>query len=646
MQTPKALSACTLCLSLAAAAAEDRPDILLADFEGEDYGAWTVEGEAFGKGPARGALPGQMEVGGYLGKGLVNSFAGGDGATGTLTSPEFTIERKRLNFLAGGGKHPEEVFLRLLVEGKPAAVATGANSERLRWRSWNVTDHEGKKARIEIVDRHTGGWGHINADHFVQSDVEPRVVDERDPALAAAARSVEKAAAGVAGDRTRPRYHFLPAANWMNDPNGPLHHDGWYHLFFQHNPYGDRWDRMHWGHARSRDLVRWERLPIALWPSRELGEEHCFSGCAALDAKGRPMLLYTSIGHEEPECWAAVPEDDELLRWRKHPANPLLRESSASAKLFEWRDPFFFRHQGHAYLVHGGNLNASKGGQAVVTLHRAEDGDLTRWSFAGILFTHPDPTVGNIECPNFFPLGDKWVLIVSPHRECDWFTGTFDAATGKFTAERRGKVDHSRSYYAPNGLEDPAGRRVLWGWVRDFKEGKGWNGCLTLPRVLALGKDGALLQEPIPALKALRGKRLTHPPFMLESAVRAVKEDHGDRTETRAIIEPRGAKRCGFRVGGTGEGAKVVTIAYQEGMLEVAGVRAPLPLAEGEKLDLRAFIDESVLEVYVNDGRECVTRVIDLGEGDVAITAFAEDGRADFHELDLWELDGIWPDAP
>jgi len=81
----------------------------------------------------------------------------------------------------------------------------------------------------------------------------------------------------------------------MNDPNGTIYRDGWYHLFYQHNPYGDDWGHIHWGHARSRDLARWEHLPIALWPSAEKREAHCFSGCAAIDGTGRPMIFYTSI---------------------------------------------------------------------------------------------------------------------------------------------------------------------------------------------------------------------------------------------------------------------------------------------------------------------------------------------------------------
>ncbi|MDY3552272.1 GH32 C-terminal domain-containing protein [Gemmata sp. JC717] len=158
--------------------AEDRKDVLVADFEGRTYGAgWKTTGTAFGPGPAAGALPGQMSVSGFLGKGLVNSFLNGDDSTGTLTSPELTIDRKYLNFLVGGGKHPGKTCINLLVGGKVARTATGPNdrpggSEHLDWHSWDVTEFAGQKAVIEIVDQQKGGWGHINVDHIVLSDTK------------------------------------------------------------------------------------------------------------------------------------------------------------------------------------------------------------------------------------------------------------------------------------------------------------------------------------------------------------------------------------------------------------------------------------------------------------------------------------------
>ncbi len=169
----------TLCLSSFAFAADD---ILIADFEGQTYDQWQVTGQAFGPGPARGTLPSQMEVSGYLGKGLVNTFFNGDNTKGTLTSPEFKIERKYINFLIGGGMYPNEACINLLIDDMIVRTATGPNdkpggSERLSWSNWDVSEFAGKTARIRIVDERTGGWGHINIDHIVQSDEKIEPVD-------------------------------------------------------------------------------------------------------------------------------------------------------------------------------------------------------------------------------------------------------------------------------------------------------------------------------------------------------------------------------------------------------------------------------------------------------------------------------------
>jgi len=148
-----------------------RPNLLLADFEGEDYGDWTSTGEAFGKGPAQGTLPGQQPVSGFLGKGLINTFLQGDEPQGTLISPVFVIQRKRIQFLIGGGAHQDQTCIQLLVKGHVVRTAHGENAERLKWSSWNVESLEGQEAQIRIVDHHSGGWGHINVDHIEQTDL-------------------------------------------------------------------------------------------------------------------------------------------------------------------------------------------------------------------------------------------------------------------------------------------------------------------------------------------------------------------------------------------------------------------------------------------------------------------------------------------
>lgn len=156
-------------------------DLLVADFEGGSYGAWRADGDAFGNAPAKGALDGQMEVSGFQGGSLAHSFHGGDDATGTLASPEFRIQRKFINFLIGGGRHPGETCINLLVDGKVVRSTTGPNdrpggSERLDWATWDLADLAGKSAVIEIVDRRKGGWGHINIDHIFQSDT-PEMIE-------------------------------------------------------------------------------------------------------------------------------------------------------------------------------------------------------------------------------------------------------------------------------------------------------------------------------------------------------------------------------------------------------------------------------------------------------------------------------------
>ena len=167
---------------------------MIADFEGESYAPWTVTGEAFGSGPAHGPLAGQMNVEGFKGKGLVNSFNKGDDSTGSLTSPEFRIERKFISFLIGGGRNAEKLALQLLVDGKVVRSSTGPNeqaggSEALQQDAWDVAEFSGKSAILRIIDEAKGGWGHINADHIAQTDTKPKgVLHNSERKFTAAAR--------------------------------------------------------------------------------------------------------------------------------------------------------------------------------------------------------------------------------------------------------------------------------------------------------------------------------------------------------------------------------------------------------------------------------------------------------------------------
>ncbi len=170
----------TIALALIAGFAHAADPIVLADFEGSDYGAWKTSGTAFGNTAARGTLPGQMKVSGFLGQGLVSSFNGGDDAAGRLTSPTFKIERKFITFLIGGGGFANETCMNLIVDGKVVRTAVGPNlnaggDEALLTAAWDVSEFAGRSATIVIIDERKGGWGHINVDQIVLTDVRGAV---------------------------------------------------------------------------------------------------------------------------------------------------------------------------------------------------------------------------------------------------------------------------------------------------------------------------------------------------------------------------------------------------------------------------------------------------------------------------------------
>ncbi len=159
-------------------------DIVIADFEGADYGDWKVFGKSFGNAPAKGTLPNQMPVTGFEGKGLVNSFKPDDQAIGRLCSPEFVIERPFITFLIGGGESKRSLCLNLRVNRNIVRTVTGTQrnqggSEALHWGQWDVSDLAGQSATIEIVDQHDGGWGHITVDQIVQTDQPVLVTKKR-----------------------------------------------------------------------------------------------------------------------------------------------------------------------------------------------------------------------------------------------------------------------------------------------------------------------------------------------------------------------------------------------------------------------------------------------------------------------------------
>jgi len=358
------------------------------------------------------------------------------------------------------------------------------------------------------------------------------------------------------------------------------------------------------------------------------------------------MIFYTSIApgtsaQTHAEQWAAI-GDDDLIKWRKSPANPVLTESlHGGRKIYDWRDPFIFRHKNRTFMVTGGNLNEAKGGEAVVNIYEAENAELTRWKYRGILFTLPDSSARTAECPNFFKLGDQWVLFVSPYGKVQYFVGDFDAKSCRFQARTRGLLDCGPNFYAPNTMQVPDGRRLVWGWLNGFPGGNGWNGCLSLPRLLSLSRDGQLRQSPAPQLGKLRGEAIEWRNIRLENDGKTLMLPKTNTLEVRADIELKTAESVVLGIKSGADDARPVVITFNGSELRMMDVEASLSSSKGERrLSLRIFIDRSVLEIFANE-TVCATRIISPLDARATLEIRAQGGAANAR-LQAWPMKTIW----
>jgi beta-fructofuranosidase len=334
-------------------------------------------------------------------------------------------------------------------------------------------------------------------------------------------------------------------------------------------------------------------------------------------------LIYTSIGHPTPEQWLAVPQDDDLLAWDRPSVNPVLTaEAHRTLNVREWRDPFLFREAGAMYMVCGGSVD----GRGSVELYKASNAELTRWEFVGIVFKYPDRTINDIECPNLFRIGEKWVLLISPNQPCEYFIGELDLTKPRFIVESHGILDAGSSY-ASNISVDDSGRTILWLWGRT-PQGKGWNGCMTLPRILSIGGDGVLRQQPPLEFETLRGTPLTLPDFDLAPGPPVMLNGPtGDSFELSADVILGNAAEAGFDIRCASDGKPGLAIRIGRGTLAVGNIRTPITRGLN-RCRLRVFADKRVVEVYVNDGEAALYTTVNAGADDQRIAAVAQAGAA------------------
>ncbi len=471
--------------------------------------------------------------------------------------------------------------------------------------------------------------------------------------------------AQLANDPQRPTYHFLPPANWMNDPNGLIEWNGQVHMFYQYNPLGPWHERIHWGHAVSDDLVHWRDLPVALTPSPGGPDaEGCWSGCA-VNHNGVPTLIYTGVN---PQTVCLAVSHDDLLTWEKHPANPVIDSAPpeiASQNDGDFRDPFVWREDGAWWML----MSSRRVGVGGLTLlYRSSD--LLHWEFVRTLLAGDSSqgapfSTGMIwECSNLLDFGDRRSLIVSLQSEHHdllcvvYFTGQWRADS--FTPETQGVLVHGASFYAPQVLRLGDGRALLWGWLREERtlqasRAAGWNGVMSLPLQATLADDGALQLQPAAELQMLRRhhRRFDHA-FLSALPHGALPDVAGDSLEMMALFHGHGAEEFGLavRCSPDDEEKTEIVVRPTAGVVEIRRERsslspevstslvsAPLRSSTEGTTRLHLYLDRSVLEVFVDDQICLACRIYPTRQDSKEVKIIQRAGST-LESLDVWDLSG------
>lgn len=470
-----------------------------------------------------------------------------------------------------------------------------------------------------------------------------------------AARRIRRA---ELNDPVRPSWHLTIAEGigMPFDPNGAIFKDGMYHLWYLYQAEAGH----HWQHLSSIDLFHWR------WHSNDLQhhsgdpDQGIFSGNAFLAKDGKVVIAYHGLG-TGGNC-VAFSSDLELNNWEKSKANPIAKPG--------W-DPHMWVDGNTYYQISGGEPVSGKPSPPVLYIGKNYNEPMEK---IGQFMTHNLPDVDyfeDISCPDFFKLGDKWVLVCISHsRGARYYIGTWDGK--QFNPESHYRMNWpGGTVFAPETLIDDKGRRILWAWMLDRHSGVS-SGTMTMPRVLTLSKDKHSLNiEPPKEIERLRYNAVQVKPFTLLAHQKInVPNISGNSLELEVTIDPGKSKRFGMNVFCSKDGRELtpIVVDIEKKLLQIdmrkSGINkpdykefamafaspdpknnpnievesAPFSLTTGEKIHLRIFLDKSILEVFAN-GRQCISQVIYPTLKDATnIQVFTEDASIKVESLKAWKL--------
>ncbi|MGQ7542593.1 glycoside hydrolase family 32 protein [Streptococcus suis] len=416
----------------------------------------------------------------------------------------------------------------------------------------------------------------------------------------------------------KPQAHLTPETGWMNDPNGFIYFRGEYHLFYQFNPYESVWGPMHWGHAKSKDLVNWEHLPVALAPDKDYDKDGCFSG-SAIVKDDTLWLMYT--GHIVNEDGSVrqvqnMAYSTDGIHFEKIAQNPVATAKGLPEEVIanDFRDPKIFEKNGRYYSV---VATKHKDGVGCIVLLGSDD--LLDWQFESI-FLKGDVHQGHVwECPDYFEVDGQEYLIVSPMRyQKDgndfsnlnsniFVSGHVDWDKKVFVADSFKEIDHGHDFYAAQTTEGPEGERVMVAWMHTWGRklvtndlGHKWYGQMTLPRILKKTENGLHQVLPASVLEAFKdieiGQSIQGPSKLslrLEDSLElklGSDQDYlqfGYDKERQEVYIDRSSLKI-----------------QQAGEEEWSTVRRAVTV---EAKELLVLIDTNCVEILVNDGQESLT---------------------------------------
>lgn len=471
------------------------------------------------------------------------------------------------------------------------------------------------------------------------------------------ARAYESEHGAAISPAERPAYHLTPYVGWMNDPNGFSYYKGQYHQFYQYNPYDVRWGPMHWGHAVSTDLLHWEYLPCALAPDSPVDNgPGCFSGSAAEMDDGRQLLMYTSVVTEKQPNGemrdiqnqaVAVGDGMDYEKPLEHPVLTA-QDIPAGYSKFDFRDPKIWREEDGYYAV---TANCTEDGSGAALLFHSLNG--YEWKYVALLDRSSNELGRMWECPDFFPLDGKQVLMVGPmemeakgpfHNGHNVIAliGEYDKETHTFTREQVQLMDGGIDFYATQTTLAPDGRRLMTAWMQTWSDtedkptGCKWFGQTICPRELRM-KDGRIVQIPVQELDAAHGKCTIHKNVTVqgETALDGIKGRVADLT---VMVQPGEYRSFSLKLAADAEHHTSLVYDPYTSQLTLdrscAGSRADIVhtrsckvRSQGGALKLRILLDKNSVEVFVNDGEQTMTAWIYTPQSADGIR-FAADGKA------------------